>query len=77
MIDTFDEAEHILVVAELPGVAEAELNLAVDGDVLSLTTIGQRKYAKEILLPSPVLSEGMTVVYNNGVLEVRLRKAEA
>jgi HSP20 family protein len=76
MIDIFDEEESILVVAELPGVAEHELSLTVQNDVLALTTNGKWKYAKEILLPAPVLEEGMTISYNNGVLEVRLPKVK-
>ena len=75
MVDIFDEEETILVVAELPGVAEKEISLEVEGDVFSVTTTGKRQYAKEVLLPAPVLSEGMSTTYNNGVLEVRLHKA--
>lgn len=75
LVDIFDEAEgSVLVVIELPGVSEGEISLAVQDDVLALTTTGKRKYAKEILLPVPVLQEGMTTNYNNGVLEVHLRQ---
>lgn len=74
MIDLFDEGQTVLVVVELPGVTEKEITLSVEGDVLALSTNGKRKYAKEILLPAPVISEGMTTSYNNGVLEVRLSK---
>lgn len=74
MIDIFDEGKTVLVVVELPGVTEKEIDLAVEGDVLALSTNGKRKYAKEILLPAAVVSEGMTTSYNNGVLEVRLAK---
>lgn len=76
MIDIFDEGKTVLVVIELPGVTEKEIDLTVEGDVLALNTNGKRKYAKEILLPAPVISEGMTTSYNNGVLEVRLSKPE-
>lgn len=75
LIDIFDEDHSILVVAELPGVTEKEIELSIQGDVLALSTNGKRKYAKEVLLPAPVLSEGMTTSYNNGMLEVRLAKA--
>lgn len=74
MIDIFDEGQTVLVVVELPGVTEKEIDLTVEGDVLALLTNGKRKYAKEILLPAPVTREGMTTSYNNGVLEVRLSK---
>lgn len=76
MVDIFDEKTTILIVAELPGVADQEITLTVQGDVFALATTGKRKYARELLLPAPVVSDGMTRSYNNGVLEVRLCKAE-
>ncbi|MBI3958655.1 MAG: Hsp20/alpha crystallin family protein [Chloroflexi bacterium] len=75
LVDIFDEGESILVVSELPGVAAEEINISAQGDVLALTTSGKHKYAREVLLPVPVISEEMITTYNNGVLEVRLRKA--
>lgn len=75
LVDIFDEKTTLLIVAELPGVADHEITLAVQDDVLALATTGKRKYARELLLPAPVVSEGMTRSYNNGVLEVRLCKA--
>ena len=74
MVDLFDEGEEIVVVIELPGVAEEEIQIEVHDDVLCLETAGERKYAKEILLPSAVRGEGLRRTYRNGILELRLDK---
>jgi len=76
MVDVFDEGETVLVVAEVPGVAEEEITVEVRDDVLSLETKGQRKYAKEVLLPCPVATASIKKAYKNGVLELRLAKAK-
>jgi HSP20 family protein len=76
MVDVFDESDHLLIVAELPGVAEKEIHFEVKGDVLHLTANhGDRKYQKELLLPAPVLEKGATSSYRHGVFELKLPKA--
>ena len=37
IVDVFDEEDHILVIAELPGVSEDEIKVEVAGDILNLT----------------------------------------
>ena len=76
MVDVFDEGESVLVVAELPGVAEEEIAVEVRDDVLSLEAKGDRRYAKEVLLPCPVDVATLRKAYKNGVLEVRFSKAK-
>ena len=75
LVDVFDEGELILVVAELPGVDKDDIQIEVQDDILSLSATGERKYAKELLLPSLVDADTMETTYHNGILEVRLRKA--
>lgn len=77
LVDVFDEGEVILVVAEMPGVGEGDVQVEVKGDVLSLSTLptAERKYAKEVLLPHPVEAAARETSYKNGVLELRLRKS--
>ena len=77
MVDVFDEADHILLVVELPGVAEGDIHFEVKGDVLNLSaTRGERKYHKEVLLPLPVAVQAATSSYRNGVFEIKLPKAK-
>ena len=77
IVDVFDEVDRILVIAELPGVLEDEIKLEVAGDILSLAASGKdRKYAKEILLPSKVKPDSVKTSYKNGILEIRLEKKE-
>ena len=76
LVDLFDEEQEIVVVAELPGVAEEEVHIEVQDDILSLETTGERKYAKEILLPEPVDAATLQKAYKNGILELRLKKAQ-
>jgi len=75
LVDLFDEAEEILIVAELPGVQEEEINVELKDDILRLETSGERKYAKEILLSDPVNPTSLTKTYKNGILEIRLQKS--
>jgi HSP20 family protein len=77
MVDVFDEAGRILVIAELPGVAENEIKVEVDGDILNLTASGrERKYAREVLLPAEVKREPVKQSYKNGILEITLEKED-
>jgi HSP20 family protein len=75
MIDVFDEEDRILVIAELPGVSESEINVEVAGDILNISASDKdRKYAKEILLPGKVKPDSIKTSYNNGILEIILEK---
>jgi HSP20 family protein len=75
MVDIFDEENRILVIAELPGVSESEIKVEVTGDILNLAASDRdRKYAKEILLPSKVNPDSVKTAYKNGILEIILEK---
>lgn len=75
IVDIFDEEDHISVIAELPGVSGDEIKVKVAGDILNLTASDRdRKYAKEILLPSKVKPESVKTSYRNGILEITMEK---
>jgi HSP20 family protein len=74
LVDLFDEEAELVVVAELPGVSEDEISIAIQGDILILETTGARKFARDVLLPSVVDETHFQQVYRNGILEIRLKK---
>ncbi|MBI2869646.1 MAG: Hsp20/alpha crystallin family protein [Chloroflexi bacterium] len=75
MVDVFDEGERVLVIAELPGAAEDDIQVEVSGDIMNLTASSKnRQYAREILLPARVKPGVMQKVYRNGILEITLEK---
>jgi len=75
MVDVFDEKDHILVIAELPGVSESEIKIEVAGDILNLAASDRnRKYAREVLLPGKVKPDSVKTAYKNGILEITLEK---
>lgn len=74
LVDVFDEGDEFAVTAELPGVKEAEIAVEFKADRLTIESKGDRRYAKEIVLPGEVDPESLHKKYNNGVLEMRMRK---
>lgn len=77
MVDVLDEGDYYRVVAEMPGVEEGDVRAEAKGDVLILSAeTGDRKYHKELLLSSPVEAETAERVCRNGILELRLWKAD-
>jgi len=75
MVDVFEEEEHILIVAEMPGIGSDDVRLEVKDDVLTvLAEKGAKKYRKEILLPVAVPMERIAMACNNGMLEIKCLK---
>ncbi len=74
VVDVLEEGNLIRVIAELPGVSEGDIASQVAGDVLTISTKGDRRYHAEVLLPCAAQAEGMESAYHNGILELKLRK---
>lgn len=75
LADVFDENDEIVIVAELPGVAESNIAIRFESDtMMMIKTRGERHYVKEVALPSAVDPKTLKKSYNNGVLEARVDK---
>jgi HSP20 family protein len=75
VVDVFDEGRTIVVVAELPGIADGGARYDVAGDELRLSAKGKgRTYRTTVNLPCSVTGTGATSSFRNGVLELKLPK---
>ncbi len=78
MVDVFEEEDHTLVVAEMPGVGAEDIRLDFRGNSLTLSAErGQKKYRKEVLLSGDLDPGQVTVSCHNGVVEIRCLKSRA
>lgn len=77
LVDVLEEGDRLVVVAELPGVEQDQVELSVVGDVLEISASSRdRRYQKELLLPWATDAESLESSYRNGVLEIRLAKLQ-
>jgi HSP20 family protein len=71
--DVFEEADHFLVLTELPGVGPEDVKLDLNGVELAITAErGVKKYRKAVRLPAAPRRDGVSHTCRNGVLEVNL-----
>ena len=65
----------VKVIAEVPGVDKNDINLnASERKLIISVDTPQRKYYKEVDLPTEVDPQSAKATYKNGVLEVVLKK---
>lgn len=77
IVDVFDEKDHILIIAELPGIDEKSIKIEFKKDFLLLEAESKdRKYTKEILLPAQIDFESREMSFKNGILELKLTKTK-
>lgn len=73
--DIFDEKDELVVIAEMPGIEEKDIKININADMMTISANGKnRKYQKELLLPCKVQNDPVSSKYNNGILEIRLKK---
>ena len=77
LVDVIQENDEIAVFAELPGVEKNDIRLHSNEKSLTISVDSKgRRYHKELELPASVVPVSAKASYKNGVLEVRLKKAE-
>jgi HSP20 family protein len=77
VVDVFEEEDHVLVVAEMPGIGVEDVHITVEDDLLTFSAErGDKKYRKEVLLPANSSREKTEVACNNGVVEIKCKKSK-
>ncbi len=75
LVDIFEEEDHVLVVAELPGIGEEDVQVELADDILTLSAgHGDKKYRKEVLLPQAFSADKMSRNCRNGVVEIKFTR---
>ncbi len=71
-IDLIEEADHTLIIAEMPGVGAIDVKVEANADVVTLyAEQGSKKYRKEVLLGHATDASRVSVTINNGIAEIR------
>ena len=78
-IDVFENAEELLVVVDLPGVAPEDVTLGFSDNVLTLNGSrngGRQEFVRTLSIRTQVDAEKIHAESKNGTLYVHLPKAE-
>lgn len=76
-VNVHEYDDRIAVIADFHGVAKEDIAVQCTGRTLSIRADGPiTRYAERISLPAPVDENGASATYNNGVLEVRIPRAD-
>jgi HSP20 family protein len=92
LTDMREEKDQLVVKTELPGIDKKDLDISLEGDKLTIKAekkeeikeeathrIRERyygRYFRSVTLPYPVKEDNISATFDNGVLELRLPKAE-
>jgi HSP20 family molecular chaperone IbpA len=77
LIDIFQEDRWITIIAQIVGFNKETLKIDVKDQKLTLSAKAKdRKYYKSLNLPKVVIPNVMHTTYKNGVLEIKLKKAQ-
>ena len=77
LIDIFQENNYITIVAEIVGFNKETLKINVKDQKLTISAKSkERRYYKSLNLPTVVIPNAMHTKFKNGVLEIKLKKAE-
>jgi hypothetical protein len=77
-VDVFDEGDHFLVILELAGAHEEDIQVEARGGWLSVAVdTAECRYCEETPLPAGADARDLSTTYRNGILQVRLGKEAA
>ena len=90
--DIYEEKDQLVMKIELPGIDQKDLDITLEGDRLTIKAEKKEEveedathhtreryygeYFRSVTLPYPVMEDKVSATFDNGVLELRLPKAE-
>ncbi|MCY2973133.1 MAG: hypothetical protein NTW52_00525 [Planctomycetota bacterium] len=76
-VELFEEDDHLLIVAEMPGVSADGVELTFTEDGVQIRGTGRiSSFTKAIGLPRAFRQEDASITSNNGIVEIRLRTSK-
>ncbi|MBU4484565.1 Hsp20/alpha crystallin family protein [bacterium] len=72
--DVFDEGKQLVVVVELLGVDDKDLDLQIDQKRIRINNSSNGNCEKEVFLPVEIVVDKIQQRFNNGILEIRATK---
>ncbi|MFH0816866.1 MAG: archaeal heat shock protein Hsp20 [Methanobacteriota archaeon] len=76
LTDVIEDSKTISITVEIPGVEKKDIDLSVVGQILKIKVdSAERRYFKEVQLPTHVDPNSTKATYNNGVLDITLCKS--
>ncbi|HET7627887.1 MAG TPA: Hsp20/alpha crystallin family protein [Bacillales bacterium] len=92
LIDVYAKPDEWIVVVDLPGVAKEDVQLSASGNQLNIRGVARSTYHREasavqterlsgsfdrtVQLPEPVNETETVAVFRDGILEIRIRRAD-
>jgi HSP20 family protein len=77
LTDVIEDAAQVSITVEMPGVTKQDIGLHMTEDSLEISVdTERRKYHKRVKLPAKVEPKTTQATYNNGVLDVTVRKSK-
>ncbi|MHA2181252.1 MAG: archaeal heat shock protein Hsp20 [Promethearchaeota archaeon] len=78
LVEVNEEKDHIIVIAEMPGVDRDDIELKATSQSLTISTKedANMQYYKEVDFSNSINSDVAKARYVNGILEVRLKKLD-
>jgi len=75
LVDIFEEGDYLIVLAELPGIDEKDINIETDESTITITAENEtKKYLKIVRLPTHIKRGPIAFTHKNNILQVRLKK---
>ena len=77
-VDVQEDDGTVRVIADLPGINKADIDLKCDGEILTISANTEtRQYDERVRLPTRVDEDSASATYNNGVLEITFEKTDS
>lgn len=77
LVDVIDKGRETTIIAEMPGIKERDIHVSFNGRNMDISAFNKdRSYHKVVPLNGVVDEKNYTLKYNNGVLEITLRKQQ-
>jgi HSP20 family protein len=79
LVDIMEEDEEVVIVAEIPGCVKENIELETTDNSLTIIACDEdkvRKYNTTVDLPSKINPDHARARYQNGILEVKLKKVK-
>jgi HSP20 family molecular chaperone IbpA len=78
LIDIFQDSNNITIIAEIAGFNRDSFKINVKDQKITLSAKSkERRYYKSLNLPKVVIPDETHTKFKNGVLEIKLKKAES